>query len=173
MIQIRNNNQLTDIFQLVATNVISVVGEKMKESLHEYINQMTYEVAQSQYPREWYSEGTKQPTYEFREAFKLDEIERNIDGVVAHLFYDWMSMTLGTTGKDGNYIHTQDGDFRERMAEAFNVDAFVYGDFPTRARQREPYWDTFITVWFDVGMLEDEFSKELAKWGFHIGGTNG
>jgi len=172
MQNITNNGQLGIIFNNIAENVIGIVSEKMYDSLQEIIQRDVYDAAEGIEPRKWYLPPDKKPTYEFKKAFHFEEIRSKLTEVTRRLFYDWMSMSVGTTneesadGKSGTYVHTQGGDFRQQMAEAFNIDGFVSGDFNNVSRKREPYWDNFIMLWFDAEILDGEFTAALAQYGF-------
>jgi hypothetical protein len=169
MANIKNNSDLTFHFRVIAEKVIENVSKIVVDELKFWINLQVYDAAQREKERDWYVDYTKEPTYEFREAFHFDEITKSANTVITKLFYDWATMSVGTTGEKGNYIHTQNGDFRQFMAEAFNVDDFVEGDF--KDRKREPYWDTFISTMFASSGASDSlsayFASELARYGFH------
>lgn len=155
------------LMQNIMERVIKRVSADVLEIVKMYIDSNVYEAAQDVSPRKWYVDKTAKPTYEFRNAFHFGEIEKGINSLVTSLFYDWETMSVGTTNlessdnKSGDYIHTQGGDFRRQMAEAFNVDGFVDGDFGSR--KREPYWDNIIMDLFESGTLKKLFDTYIIE----------
>ena len=153
---IRNNQELNNILGNIARKALNNVSEKIIDLLIEYIQRDTYDAAENESPRTMY-----QPTYDFRDkAFRFKNTRKMVNHFVKELFYDWQAMQLDPE----NYIHSQGGDFRKKMASAFNVDGFVEGDFISR--KRKPFWDDFMRKCFDEGYIYELFKEELGKYGF-------
>jgi len=162
-IGINNNDQLTLYFRNGMEKVIDAVSEEVLDTLQIFIETNVYDAAQRDFEREWYYKGNKRPTMQFLNAFRWDNMKETSKEITRVLFYDWATMGVGTTGKDGDYLHTQNGDFRENMAEAFNVDGYVEGEF--NSRKREPYWDNFIDAMFGgEKQLDELFKKYISKY---------
>jgi len=150
-IEIENDDVLQVILSNFAEDAIRAIIPEIEDSIWGFIRRDTYEVAQDDHPREWYYDGTAEPTYQFLEAFHFDDdIRNNFDEVEATLFYDWESMEVDISTK----LHSEGGDFREKMAGAFNVDGLVEGE--VMARLRAPYWNNFIKE-----MIQNEFVQNL------------
>jgi len=162
-IGIHNNDQLTLYFRNGMEKVIDAVSEEVLSALQTFIEINVYDAAQRDFEREWYYKGTKEPTMQFLNAFHWDDMKETSREITRILFYDWATMDVGTVGKDGDYLHTQNGDFRQDMAESFNVDGFVMGDF--NKRKREPYWDNFINTMFGGDkQLDNLFKIYISKY---------
>jgi hypothetical protein len=154
---ITNSAQMMTMMSDVASNVIKRVSAVMLNDLKERIWEDTY----MPLPNIWYYNDTKTPTSQFKNAFKFDDIQQNLNEVVTELFYDWASMSYDPE----TYLHgsPSGGDMREQLAEILNVD----GTTGFSSKMRKPYWDNFIKEMFDEGGLEklfdmymkDEFKK--------------
>lgn len=166
-IEITSNDALILLIGTIVEKVIARVQVDVLDILQTFIMTDVYEAAQNVEPREWYYKGTADPTYEFLNAFKFDDITKVANRIATELFYDWYTMSVGTTGTQGDYVHTQNGDFREEMASAFNVSGMVSGDW--KSRQREPYWDNFINALYGSNkQMNSLFDKYMvAEFGLY------
>lgn len=116
----------------------------------------------------WYLGGTRQPSFEFLEAFKWKDLQFTAQSVIAKMIYDWQSMEYD--GSDGMYKHGNEsswGDVRSMLDEYLNKDGFTSSHW--LARRVKPYWDRTMKKMFDQRGLEIYTRKELAKIGSSLG----
>lgn len=155
-----NQDQLILAMNGIAEQVIIIVSEKVLQQLQENINKYTYEYGG--YPNKDYYHGFGIPTFQFKRAWELSNIKKEILNVTRELFHNWAKMDY----EPDFYLHGSEeyGDVREMLAEYLNVS----GNAPTSVfyKERQPYWDITMEELFGGGGLEKMFSQELSKFGF-------
>jgi CRISPR/Cas system endoribonuclease Cas6 (RAMP superfamily) len=159
--QIKNDWDAYSVLSKIMVNVIQKVSEKVADDLHESIQQNTYEFGGL--PNVFYYDGTKEPTYQFKNAFFFDDIVNNLKEIFSELNYhpeepymSWDKKTLHGNATD---------DMRKQLAEILNVDDQFYYE----TKPRLPYWDIFIEDEFANGKIKKYFDQymreEFAKIG--------
>ena len=160
----RNNAELTAMLMPIASNVIKSASLDMIEMLANDIMEYTYEFGGL--PNAYYYNGSGMPTFQFLEAFKLTDIEKNMNQAATKIFYDWAGMDYDPT----TYLHGNpfSGDVREQLADILNID----GEAGWMTKARKPYWDIFIKQILDDGGAEKLFdrymSEEFGKIGIRV-----
>lgn len=145
----------------VVTQIINGVSKKILKLLQENIKEYTYN---SHAPNKFYFDGNKRPTGEFLNAWNWKPIEKNIQGVVRALYYNWQSMSVN----EGAYKHSSVSanwpiDTRMQLADYLNVDG--HDSSLWISVERKPYWEITIEDLFDKGLLNRWFDEESKKFG--------
>lgn len=139
--------------EVIAATIIRNVSKRVLELLQDNIKEYVYN---SHGPNSVYLNGSKKPSYEFLNAWKWDDIEKNIQGVTRRLFYNWQGMGVD----EGGYKHSSVSEYwpidtREYLADYLNVhgkDSSLWISV-----ERQPFWNItiaeleaqFIYKWFD------------------------
>jgi hypothetical protein len=155
---IQNQGDLTNLLQGIAEEVINSVADKILAEVRDNIMKYVYELGG---PNHYYMGGTGEPSYQFLNAFKWEQMKKSITSVTRNLFYDWQGMTWDAD----SYFHAdpERGDQREQLADALNVEGFDNGFFG--GKLRGSFWNQTIRDLFS-GTLDDWFKEELLKRGF-------
>lgn len=169
---ISNDKQLKFRISLIGEKVIARASADITKKIQDTIQTYVYDWAESDElnKRQWYWDKTGKPTEEFKEAFHFDDIQKGAKSMVTKLFYDWQNKMYSDPSTWKHYGVLESGGFnrdtRKEMAEAFNIDGFVDGNFRDRARM--PYWDIFIEECFS-GELDELFKKYMIEEFTHAG----
>ena len=159
---IKNSIELERKLSKPAMKAIKEISESMIDILRKYIDVMTYGIPGG-LPNAYYYNGSKMPTFQFREAFQFSPIDFIFNEIETELFYNWEEMDYdGATFLHG-YI---DVDNRAALADILNVNTDEIsqlgsaGDSAVLQKKREPYWDEFILRMF----LDEELDKITDKY---------
>lgn len=157
MTEIRSDTELRNLLGNILEDTIEKVSDKVLEMLIEYINKYVY--GSNPKPNEIYYNGTRKPTYEFREAFRWDEMKKGLIEISRMLFYDPSKMRHDAD----TYLHGSKvgGDSRANLADILNVSGFTSS---WNWKKSEPYWDNFIDDLFK-GELDKMFTEAFKYYG--------
>ena len=150
---ITNQRQFDIILNGKIAACVLDISKKMYDCLRRHIiNDVYYFDGKNR----WYNEGSREPTWEFLDAFDFGGVQYEIKAVTNTLFYDWMSMSPPSQSNPyvhGNYYESKDR--RESLAKILNVKGnSPSGTFDLRDKKRNAFWDEAI----------DEIDKNFAVW---------
>lgn len=156
MANIKNESDLKRVMERIATKIINNVSKKILKLLQDNIKEYTYG---SHAPNSVYLNGSKKPSGEFLKAWDWKPIEKNVNGLVRNLYYNWQSMSVD----EGGYKHSSVSDLwpidtREQLADYLNV----YGKDSSLwiSVDRQPYWSITIA---ELTLLSYKWFDEEAK----------
>lgn len=160
MTEIRNENDLLNVFNPILDDVIQELADKILDILWDFIKKDVYDsyVEPSVYSR----------TYDFLNSW-INEIERKgrRKEVIAKIFNSPKLMSLDWE----NYVHgsPESHDFRQHLAEAIEEGLGGNYWFPHNAAYEErPFFSDTIKYLEQNGYLFKLFEQAMAKRGLYV-----
>jgi hypothetical protein len=149
------NNQadFDRILKKAITSCIEHLSDKILECVQDHIQKDTY----GSLPNKVYNNGTGNPTFEFKNAFKFEGIKNSVKEISNKLFYDWT--TMSTPSQSNKYLHgnfNEGQDRRSILAELLNVNG-IDGGNDWGGKERQAFWDNALK---DINNKFDGWARE-------------
>lgn len=144
---ITNQKQFDEVIKKAISNCVSYISDKILECVQDHIQKDTY----GELPNKVYNNGTGNPTFEFKNAFKFEGIKSSVNEISNKLFYDWS--TMHAPSQSNEYLHgnfNKGEDRRSILAELLNVNG-IDGENDWGGKERSAFWDNAI------GEIEQKF----------------